>query len=60
MIFSELHVFLEESGLSESSTQLLKKLGKLSTGFLRLSKVFSVYVFRIRFICVQNVMLATL
>ena len=47
----------------ESSTRLLKVLGKFSSGFLRFKKFFRFYVFEIRFICVQNVMyviLATL
>ena len=49
-----------KSGLEESSTQLLKKLRKFSSGFLKLKKFFCVYVFEIRFICVQNVMYAML
>ena len=42
---------------------MFKQLRKFSTGFLRLKKFFSVYVFKIRLICIQNVMyvmLATL
>ena len=53
-------IYVKTSGLQENSTQLLKKLRKFSTGVLRLKKVFSVYVCKIRFICVQNIMYAVL
>ena len=41
-----------------SSSRLLKLSRKFSFGFLKLKKFFSVYVFKIRFICVQSAMYA--
>ena len=51
-----LHYKKVQSFLYEGNSQLLRKLRKFSTGFLRLKKFSSVCILTIRFICVQNVM----
>ena len=46
MPFSLYTFYLQENGLLESNTQLLIKLRKFSTGFLKLKKFSNVDVFK--------------